>query len=178
MIPSLSEYLDQQEGVTQERFAIESETEANWALRKIKQIEDQRKNNLELANAEIEKINSWKDQVNKQADNEVNHFQSLLDEYARKCRLADPKFKSLKLPNGKIGFRKQQPKWNYDDQKLLEHLKANGHDELIRIKEEPDKTAIKKVFKLNQNSVIDPSTGEIVEGISVELREDAFKWEV
>lgn len=175
---SLHEYLDQKEGVNDEHFTIEDESQANWALRKIKQLQDEKEKNVSLANAEIEKIEEWLNATNDQVQQSIDYFQSLLAEYAMEQRKNDPKFKSLKLPNGRIGFRKQQPKWEYDNEKVIEALKASERDDLIRVKEEPDKSAIKKAFKVAENKVINPDTGEVVEGITIEQREDAFSVEV
>lgn len=175
---SLHEYLDQKEGVNDESFKIEDEVQVNWALRKIKQLQDEKEKNVSLANAEIEKIEEWLNSMNDQVQQSIDYFQSLLAEYALKQRKNDPEFKSLKLPNGRIGFRKQQPKWEYDNTKLVESLKASERTDLIRIKEEPDKSAIKKAFQVVDDKVVDTETGQVIEGITVEQREDAFRVEV
>ena len=178
MAMELHEFLDQKEGVNDERFSINDESQANWALRKIKQLQDEKEKNISLANAEIEKIEEWLNSMNDQVQQSIDYFQSLLAEYAMEQRKNNPKFKSLKLPNGRIGFRKQQPKWNYDNDKLIEVLKTSKRTDLIRIKEELDKAAIKKAFVVADDKVINPDTGEVVEGIAIEQREDAFNVEV
>jgi hypothetical protein len=177
-LPTLHEYLDEQEEVKSGQFTVDTEEKANWALRKLRKIEEQRAEDIALAEAEIEKINAWADQVHEKSDREMQFFQGLLMQYAQKRRKVDPKFKSLKLPNGKIRFKKQQDKWEYDDEKLVASLKKAGKKELIRIKEEPKKTDIKKHYKAQGAKVIDPDTGEVLEGAMVEFRIDKFEWEV
>src|SRR5690625_4342425 len=108
---SLQEYLDEQEQID-ERFKIEDDSQANWALRKIAQIQKEMQSNEELAESEIHKIEKWLEEVNSQAQHSIDYFQSLLAEYAQKQREVNPKFKSKKLPHGRIRFRNQQPKWN------------------------------------------------------------------
>lgn len=173
----LQEYLDQQEQVN-EGFKVEDDQQANWCLRKIKDITQQIQNNSELAQAEIEKIESWEQQEKEKLQQSIDYFQGLLAQYAVKKREEDPKFKSQKLPHGRIKFVKQQPKWNYDDNKLLETLKQNNLTDFIKIKEQPDKAQIKKAFEVAKGKVINPDTGEFVEGITVEEREESFKVEV
>jgi len=175
---SLQNYLDEQEQVEREAFTIQDDQAANWALRKIGQMQKQIKDNNALAVSEVDKIEAWNKQENQKAQDSIDYFQGLLSYYALSKREEDPKFKTLKLPNGAIKFRKQQPKYNYDDEVLTEHLKLTGRDDLIKVKESPDKTAVKKSFKIHDGKLVNPETGEFVEGVTVEQREDAFKVEV
>lgn len=171
----LHEFLDQKEQIEDESFEIKDEQQANWALRKIKQHQEQKEKNTEIAVEEITKIEEWLKTVNDSAQDSIDYFQGLLGKYAMEQRESNPDFKSMKLPNGNIGFRKQQPKWNYDDKKLVEYLKENEETELIRVKEEPNKSAIKKLFIVQDGKVINPGTGEVVEGVEVEERQDKFE---
>lgn len=177
-IPTLHDFLDQKEGVNDERFVIRDDNQANWALRKLRQMQEKKEENIKLANGEIEKIEEWLNSANDYVDRSMDYFQSLLAEYAFEKRKVDKKFKTLKLPNGKIMFRKQQPRWEYDDKKVIEVLKLAKKTDLIRIKEELDKSAIKKAYIISGNKAVDPDTGEVLEGVTIEQREDAFKWEV
>lgn len=172
---NLQEFLDDQEQTENEAFEVINVETANWALRKIKQYQEKQKENNALAEAEIEKIELWLKTVNEQAQNSIDYFQGLLAEYAVKQRDNDPSFKSQKLPNGAIRFRKQQPKFNYDDEKLLNYLKQSGETDLINVKETPNKAAVKKLFNVNGDKLINVGTGEIVEGVTVEEREDKFE---
>lgn len=172
---NLHEYLDSQEEVNNENFTIDDEQKANWALRKIKQHQEQQKENTALAESEINKIEEWLKSENDKAQQSIDYFQGLLASYALNLRESDPKFKSSKLPNGRIRFKKQQPKFNYDEDKLTQHLKQSGYTDLIKVKESPDKTAVKKKFVVQGNRLIDQETGEFVAGVEVEEREDKFE---
>jgi phage host-nuclease inhibitor protein Gam len=176
--PTLQEFLDDQEQVNSESFVIDTEEKANWALRKIRSLQEKKKDNITLAEAEVAKIDTWLETVNEKVTNDIDYFVQMLTIFALKRRDQDPKFKSLKLPYGKIGFRKQQPKWEYDDSKLLAALKSSGLDELIRIKEEPDKVAIKKQLKVSGEFAVNPDSGEMIDGITVKHRDDDIKVEV
>ena len=171
---NLQDYLDESEEVESESFKVYDEQSANWALRKIKQMKDQIDNNNALAQAEIDKIEHWNNEVNKQAQESIDYFTSLLTSYALNKRAEDPKFKSLKLPNGRIGFRKSQPKWVYDNDKVIETLEKANLTDFIRVKKEPAKTDIKKAFDVVGDKVINPDTGEVIEGITIEAQEDKF----
>lgn len=173
----LQEYLEQE---TQERegFVIDDDSKANWALRKIASFIKKQKKNNELAQAEIEKIESWNKEENEKIQQDIDFFQAQLAVYATQKREEEPKNKSWKLPNGRIKFVKQQPKWNYDDEKLLESLKGSELNDFINVKESPNKPAIKKSFAVNNGVVVNPDTGEFLEGVTVEERPDQFKVEV
>ena len=171
---TLNEFLDEQESIHDETFTITDESSANWALRKIKQMNDTIESNNALAQAEIDKIEQWQNEVNEQAQSSIDYFQSLLAQYAIKKREEDPKFKSLKLPNGRIGFRKSQDKWVYDNDKLIESLEKAELKDFIRVKKEPSKKDIKKAFEVVDGKVVNPDTGEVIEGITVENQADKF----
>ena len=171
----LQEFLDRKIQDDNEAFKVTNEGQANWALRKIKQLQEEKKKNEQIAEDEINKIKSWLDHVNKDADDSIEYFKSLLAEYAMKQRENDPKFKSIKLPNGRIRFVKQRPKWVYDDKLLLKSLKEQDAEELIRVKEEPNKAAIKKLFVVQNGKLINPGTGEVIEGVEVVERGEKFE---
>ncbi|MBZ4662806.1 MAG: hypothetical protein JG776_488 [Caloramator sp.] len=156
--------VEQLEG--KEQFKVTNIDQANWCLRKIAALKKKQKENEELAKAEIERIQKWLDKENKQLDDSLKFFEGLLEEYAIVQRQKDSKFK-LSTPYGKVGFRKQQPKWNYDDEKLLNFLKQAGKTEFVRIKEEVNKSELKKKLKIAGNLVVDEN-GEIIEGITIE----------
>lgn len=174
---TLNEYLETQEQTEQEAFTVDTDEKANWALRKVKQYQEQQEQNNALATAEIDKIESWNKEENQKAQDSIDYFQGLLAAYALKKRETDPKFKSMKLPNGAIRFRKQQPAYQYDDdlKKVVSSLKRMDRADLIKVKESPDKTAIKKAFVANKGQLVNPETGEVVDGVNIEEREDKFE---
>lgn len=170
---SLQEFLDEKEQVNDEAFEVVNDIQANWALRKIKELESEIKSNQEMAQYEIEKIEQWEEQVNQSLTRSVDYFKGLLAKYAMAKKENDPSFKSLKLPNGNLQFRKQQPKWSYDDKTLVASLKQLGLDEYIKTEEKPVKKDIKKVLQVAGNKAV-TENGEVVEGIEVEERGESF----
>ena len=171
---SLHEFLDEQEQIKNDSFVVDDENKANWTLRKIKQYKDKIADNNALAQAEIDKIERWNNEVNEQAQSSIDYFTSLLTSYALNKRAEDPKFKSLKLPNGRIGFRKSQPKWVYDNEKVIETLEKANLTDFIRVTKAPSKAEIKKAFEVVGDKVVNPDTGEVIEGIEIEPQDDKF----
>lgn len=164
----LQEYLDQTEAVEQEGFKVDDEQKANWALRKIAQFQKQQKHNNELATIEISKIEDWNKSENERLQQSIDFFQGHLASFAMEQREKDAKFKSMKLPNGRIGFRKKQAKWNYDDDQVIEALKKAEMTDFINVTEKPNKSQIKKSFEVMNGKVVNPDTGEFIEGITVD----------
>ncbi|KEI15787.1 host-nuclease inhibitor Gam family protein [Clostridium haemolyticum] len=153
-----------QEQVT--TFKVDSLESANWCFRKIRALKEQIETNKALADAERFRIDSWEKKENEGALSTIEYFENLLKTYFSQEREKNQKFK-LSTPYGKVSTRKSK-KWIYEDEEKIKNwIKDNGYDELIRIKEELDKTALKKAFKEG----IDKSTGEIVPGIEIRTEE-------
>ena len=87
----------------------------------------------------------WLTLENKKLKEDLTFFESVIKQYFLCEREKNSKFK-LSTPYGKISTRKSE-KWEYDDKQAIESLKEVGMKELIRIKEELDKTSMKSAKK-------------------------------
>jgi len=177
----LAEFLDREAGTSEEqrvRFTIDDEQKANWALRKIRKLTEKRKANIQLAEAEIERINTWLKEVNGDLEQSIDYFTGLLEGYHRQVLEQDPKAKTIKLPYGKLKMRAQQPEFIRDNDKLLSWLKQSNKTDYIVVKESPDWAQLKKTLQVAGNALVDTETGEVVEGVEVVEREPKFSVEV
>jgi phage host-nuclease inhibitor protein Gam len=174
-----AEYLDSQysDGEVQE-FTVDDMGKADWALRKLRELKQEKERNEEFAQKEKERIDEWLERENGKIDQSIQYFEGHLAAYLNRLRQDNPKLKSISLPNGRIGFRKRPAKWTYNDEVLLDGLKANGRTDLIRNKEMVDKQSLKKSVKVVDGRVVDLTTGWIVEGVTVEEAGETFRWEV
>ncbi|MDH6670215.1 hypothetical protein M2277_000859 [Paenibacillus sp. LBL] len=175
MNPLMQEELDeieQQEIEERQSFRVTDLDSLNWVFRKLAAIEAKKTEVNKLAAAEICRIQDYqKRELDKLAKDE-EFFRTHISAYASMRKEADPKFKSEKTPYGSFTLKKQQPKWNYDDAKLVSWLEFNDCEDLVRIKKEPAKSEIKKMFVVTDSGeVVDPN-GQVVEGIQVEFRGD------
>ena len=181
MAMELAEFLDREAGTSEEqrvRFTIDDEQKANWALRKIRKLTEKRKANIQLAEAEIERINTWLKEVNGDLEQSIDYFTGLLEGYHRQVLEQDPKAKTIKLPYGKLKMRAQQPEFIRDNDKLLSWLKQSNKTDYIVVKESPDWAQLKKTLQVAGNALVDTETGEVVEGVEVVEREPKFSVEV
>lgn len=149
-----------------QRFKIESLEQANWAFRKMAALDAKAKEVKQLAEAERQRIQEYEQHELRSIESSRAFFESLLTIYANQQREKDPKFK-VKTPYGTIGFKKQQPKWNYNEEVLVESLESLGLHDFVKVEKEPKKAEIKKSFQLVKGQVIDPETGAVIEGITV-----------
>lgn len=148
-----------------EGFKIENLEGATWAFRKLRAIENKETEIKDIAQIEIDAINTWKEKELEQYAKDKEYFNYLLEEFYRAEKAKDKKFK-LSTPYGKVTARKSN-KWIYEDEKgLLEYLKGN-EPSCIKIKEDINKTELKKVFKDGVNT----ETGEILPFVRIEEEE-------
>jgi len=173
-----------QEEKRAEGFVIDNKGKANWALRKIRHLKKKQSENDKLAESEIRKlkleideVKDWLKSENDSLQNNIDFFENLLKGYALSIKEDDPEFKTLKLPFGKLQFRKKRDKWHYDEKELLEFAKENIKTS-VKVVEKVDKRKLKEVVKAVGDKVIIEATGEVVRGISVEERGEEFKIKV
>ena len=176
--PLQAQELEEIEREETQRFKVTDINSLNWVLRKLSVLEAKKKEINELADAEIERIENFRKQELENLQRSEDFFLGLINEYAQKRKLEEPGFKSEKTPYGRITWTKKPPKWNYNDEKLLAFLEQNGRDDLIRIKKEPVKTEIKKVFQLHTDGKVYDENGQEVEGIEVEFQADELRVKV
>lgn len=167
-----------------ERFVVKNDSEADWALEKIKELKEEQKEKEELAQERMEPlekkmatIEKWRDLQVKQIQDNIGYFEWLLTEYAMQLKKEDEELKTHSLPFGKLKFRKRRPKWNYEDDKLLEFLETTGMG-AIRVKKQVDKRALKKIVEIAGDKVVHAETGEVVEGVDIQERGEKFSIDV
>ncbi|NFI05175.1 hypothetical protein FC959_12280 [Clostridium botulinum] len=146
-------------------FKVENLESATWCFRKLRAIGTKKAEIEAVAAEEIARIEAWKEEQLKQYDDDTEFFEGAISVYFIEERAKDKKFK-LSTPYGKVSSRKSK-KWIYEDEEALkEYVKENEID-AIRVKEELDKTGLKKICKDGVNT----ETGEIIPGVRIEETE-------
>jgi phage host-nuclease inhibitor protein Gam len=171
MIP-LSEYLESQyEATPDQRFMIDSIDKAEWAVKKIGKYRGNIDQAKTEAQAQIDKINTWLAAVTEENQKQIEFFTGMLAPFADE-QLADAKKKSLKLPSGVIGFRKNQPKVEYDESVLLPWCKDNAKD-FVKTKETVLWGEFNKTLTVADDKAL-TTDGEIIPGIVAAEQPDTF----
>ena len=175
----MSELLKEEQ--PRERFTVDNDMKAEWVLSKIRRIRaDQKKDKDELTR-QMQFYQDQMDAVDKQADDEVSFFESMLIPYfAERMESGFTKATktqtTYKLPTGKLVLKHQEPTYERNNAELLPWLKAN-RPELVKVEESPNWSELKKAVKVVGESVV-TKDGEVVPGVKVTEREDKFDVEV
>lgn len=148
-----------------ESFCINDLAGATWAFRKLRAIEEKQKEITSIAIEEKQRINEWLFNESKSLNADKEYFEGLLSAYYIEERAKDKKFK-LSTPYGKVTSRKTEKYIYEDEQAIMDYCNMNELD-VIRVKEELDKTEFKKICKGGVNQ----ETGEVVPGVRVETVE-------
>lgn len=145
-----------------EGFKIDNLEGATWAFRKLRAIESKKAEIKAIADEEKARIDLWEEQQLKQYEVDTEFFEGAISAYFIEERAKDKKFK-LSTPYGKVSSRKTEKYIYEDEQAIKDYCNVNEID-AIRVKEELDKAAFKKLCK----GGINQETGEVVPGVRVE----------
>ena len=135
------------------------------------------KSQIEKIQEEIDEIEHWLEKENEKIQNNIDFMKSKLKNYAYDLKDDNPDLKTHNLPFGALKFRKRRPKWNYDDDKLLEFAE-NNFKEAVKVKKKVNKRKLKKKADVVGNKAVIEDTGEVIDGIKVVQRPEKFKVDV
>lgn len=146
-----------------ERFKIEDDWEATWAMRKAAAARA-RLHDIELVSeSEIARIQEWAERESREPLRDLAYFEGILIEYAMKQRAEGRK--TVSTPYGSVKSRAGQAKYVFVDKEgFIEWAKQN-HPDWIAVKEEPALSALRDSKIVN---AADPDTGEVIPGLEVQ----------
>lgn len=150
-----------------EAFRVTDEGSADWVLRKLAALNAEEEVNNKLAQQNLDRIKEWQAKKNQATQQSREYFENLLTAYLNEQRYLDPKFK-IDTPNGTVTAHKLPRKWNYNDESLIESLKAADATSFIRIKEEPDKKALKAAAHITESGDVITDDGVKLDGVHVD----------
>ncbi|MFW6409549.1 MAG: host-nuclease inhibitor Gam family protein [Halanaerobiales bacterium] len=163
-----------------EEFVIDNDNRACWALKKIKALKEEIEEKEELAESQIYQVEKWLEREKAKRESKIANLESMLYDYGQLLKQEKPKLKTHSLPFGKLKFRSQRPKWEYGEK--LKEAVENNIPEAIKTEKKVDKKKLKKLIKADDSSfqitptgkVVNTTTGEVVEGITVKERGEKF----
>lgn len=158
-----------------DRWRIETDSQAEWVIRKIKEEKDEAER---IINTCKEMIKYYEEEIKKtqeSLDKTVKHFTVLLEEYFEKVPKKRTKTQeSYKLPSATLVRRYPKPKPEVDKEKLVSWLKERGLQDYIEVEEKPKWGEFKKIVNFAGDKVVDEN-GEVVEGVTLVSREPEFQ---
>jgi len=154
---------DNTEEERDERFVVDNDEKANWAMRRLRSIRKKQDENKAIYDSEISRLQNWLEKVNTDLNRNAEYFEAILRPYALQERLNDRK--SIVLPHGTIKTVQGRQKVEVGDEKeFIAWAKVND-SALIRVKEEIDKKAL-NALKVQDGMVIS-TQGEILPNVSI-----------
>lgn len=151
-----------------QRFAITDDGTAEWAMRKLAEVERQALANEARADAWAAKISRWLDSANGALQHSHAYFEGLLVDYARRRREADPRAKTLVLPSGKVTSRATGARALVTQPEQFVEWATAKAPSLVVVKRAPDLTELKRLATLKPEELGVYVDGERVPGTVME----------
>lgn len=157
-----------------ERFRIEDDSQATWAMRKAAAARTRLDEIKAIADAEIERIQAWAEHESREPMRDIDYFEGILTEYAIAQRAEGRK--TISTPYGSVKSRMGRAKYVVEDAEAFFEWARQNRPQFIRVKEEPDLTAIREFVPANAG--VDRETGELIPGLRVEPSSPSYTVEV
>lgn len=160
-------------------FRITDDRCADWAVRKIAEERQELDRLTELGQQQIEEINQKIEAAKRRFENGTAFLTSCLADYFNTVPHKSTKTtEKYRLLSGTLVLKRGAPKPEHDDEKLVAWLKANGYENMVKVKEAPEWGELKKMLDFTGTVASIKDTGEIVEGVTVMETPDTFKVDV
>ncbi len=148
---------------------------ADWAVRKIAEEKAELDRIKALADEQIQRIEEKVAAAEKRFQNGTSFLTGKLAEYFQTVPHKTTKTKhSYRLLSGTLTLKLGGTQLKQNDDALLEYLKASGNGDMIQTVEKPKWGEFKKRLQIVGASVVDGTTGEIVEGVEIINKPDTF----
>ena len=169
----LPDELDEAEGG--EGFKITDDSGAEWALRKIAEIEEEKARLLDLYEQEKLRLAKAAEKVAAQTEAREGYFKALLRRYFDTVPHTTTKAgtEQYKLLSGTLALKPGGPRFVPDKEKLLAWLDQNGREDLITTWRSPKWAEVKKTLTYAAGCAVDEN-GQIVDGVEVVNDEPTF----
>ena len=159
-----------------EGFVIDSDSKAEWAIRKIKELRSERDRLMHVCDQMIQEYQDLKYGYQEKCERESDYFLGQLRLYMSQVESKELKTcYKYKLPSGDLVESKQKEKIVQDDG-LTEWLQSNM-PELIKAEYKPEWSEVKSMIKIvDGNPVMITDNGEMldIKGVKVEIEEGSF----
>lgn len=130
------------------RFQITTRDQAAWALRKMAKFKAEQVEIHHTAHVEYQRIQDWENAEVGKLQRSLDFFTFLLESFFLSQRTDDPALKHIKLPHGTIQARKQQPEYEYIEERILPWAKEILPEAVV-VKETTNKNTVKTWMKEN-----------------------------
>jgi phage host-nuclease inhibitor protein Gam len=155
--------------VDRQEWTINSMELATWAGRKITHARNEITAITKWRDAEIQRIKDAADIEIARHQNEVTFLEGHLGLYLHQLIQEGRKTKTLNLPTGTVSIRARQPKLTFNDEARAISWASDYFEDAVIVKKSVNLTALKKrVEVIDDGTVIDSVTGELLDFVNVE----------
>jgi len=156
-----------------EEFTVTDDATAQWCMKKIREAEETKEMWRKHYDEQFAKVTAA-------SDASIAYMTAKLEEYFLTVpHKATKTQESYALPGGKLLRKKQQPKFDTDDEALVAWLKSSDMKQFVKVKESADWASLKKLVAMSADGEhVMMADGEIVPGVTVTIRPDIFKVEM
>jgi hypothetical protein len=155
-----------------ERWTIDDDDAAGWALRKLAAAQAERDRIKRVAQAELARIETWAADADRQVQHDVDFFTARLVEYRRMLEHNNPSLPlTYKLPGGSLTRRKAPEVVVIESPDEFTSWALDNAPDALDYK--PKKTVIKEWHRRDDGQVVSPD-GEPVPGVSVQRGDDRY----
>lgn len=159
-----------------EKFVIDDDAKAEWALGKIRDAQKDRDRLLKLAEQKQKEIDEFKDKVQKNYESETSYMICLLQQYMAGVKCKKTKTQdTYQLYSGKLVRKHSKVDFKKDVEGLTAWLHFNAPD-YLKTKEEPMWAALKEdlIFDPDSGICVLKDTGEVIGGLTAYRTEETF----
>ena len=110
-----------------DRFVVDDDHTADWALRKLGQLDAQKRQRAAFVAAEMERLQAWQAHEDRQAERFAAYLTALLRPYYDQLKAegkVSARHKSYRLPHGALTARQAPIEWEVDEATLLAWAEA------------------------------------------------------
>lgn len=159
------------------RFVIDSDEKAEWAVKKIREAEEEHDRLAALIEQERAALDEKKAKFDAALERDTAFLKAALSDYMRtvKCKATKTQ-ESYQLLSGKLIRKRAGVDFSVDSEALAGWLRESGREDLLSVTVKPMWGEIKKRLAADPESgaVVIAETGEVVEGVTAVEKPETF----
>lgn len=171
--------LDVEDEQQREGWSIKDDGQADWALDKIREARADFRRFEMVVKEKVGQLQAALATEQQKMDREIGFFQGKLFEYFGTVESKETKTQKVyKLPSGRLMLKYKQPRFERNEEKLVEWLEKNNMPDLVKVSKSADWATIKKETDVVGEQVVSKNTGEVIEGVMALPQAPEFTVEV
>ena len=175
-----SEFGEAQAEDETQRFVIDSDAKAEWAIRRIAEEESERDRLMAVCQNEIDRYTERKEAYAKRCEGRTANLRAMLLTYFGTVPVKETKTQQkYELPSGSLVMKKASSDFKADNDKLRDWLAGSGLTDYLKTEVSPKWAQVKKQLSASKDgSIVFGETGEIIPEGCVTIEEKPPKFEV